>query len=628
MFIREIKTRNKKTGAVYKKHVLIESYRSPDGPRQRVLMHLGTVRLRKELWPLLAAELERRLSGRSGAEQLALLDLDGDVAFAADRAVAYEQFQKQRKLGKEPTDEKKDLQLIDLNSAATSFSRSLGPELLGHHFWQDLKMPEILADHGLSPRQRSLAEAVVLGRLIHPGSDLNTWRWIRHHSSIAELVESNLARTDKDSVYEIADCLLQHKRSIEDHLLWREKNLFPERQSLYLLDLTNFYFEGKALGNRLAKRGKSKQKRSDCPLVTLALVVDSAGFPIVSRVYQGNVGEPSTLKEILHDMGYDENDKQLEIPLLKPALAMDRGIATQDNLAYIRQCGFPYVIIERAPREKEYADPFAQCPESFERIERHAADPVWVRKVDGPDPETARVLCKSEGRVRKEQGIAQRWEKRAADDIERLSRSIERGRLRKADRVYTRIGRLKERYPGFDKRFSLTCELTSDGKNAIALVWRLKDNATEQKTKPLPGCYVIETSYRSMPAVDIWNLYMTLSRVEASFRSMKSDLGTRPLFHQLAVRTESHLFLSVLAYHLLINIEYRLAKSGDTRRWDSIREVLGSHRRNTIILRDDKGVIYHIRQSGQPETAHADIYAKLGVRDPLRKVRTEFKSRT
>jgi len=109
---------------------------------------------------------------------------------------------------------------------------------------------------------------------------------------------------------------------------------------------------------------------------------------------------------------------------------------------------------------------------------------------------------------------------------------------------------------------------------------------------------------------------MTLTRVEAAFRSLKSDLGTRPIFHQLAKRTEGHLFSSVLAYHLLNSIEHQLACSGDHRRWSKVRDVLSTHRRSTIILTDKAGVIHHIRHSGETEPAHADIYENLGAKDP------------
>ena len=164
----------------------------------------------------------------------------------------------------------------------------------------------------------------------------------------------------------------------------------------------------------------------------------------------------------------------------------------------------------------------------------------------------------------------------------------------------------------------MTVELSDDKKKARALTW--EDNKRETKdeeTEPLYGCYVIETSHSELEAMDIWHLYMTLTRVEEAFRSLKSDLGARPVHHQLARRTEAHLFTALLAYHLLICIEYQLAGFGDRRQWQTIRKVLRTHQRTTIIMTDEDDVIHHIRHCGQAEPCHRQIYTKLRVKNPL-----------
>ena len=230
MFVRETKTRNRNNGKVYKKHSLVESVRTENGPRQRTVMQLGAIDLPKSLWPMLAAELERQLAGLGGAEQLALLETDGNVRQEADRAMARYLFEKNRTVGQAPKwCGQRLLENIDIRSATTGWSRSLGPELVGHHVWNELQMPAVLEQCGLSERERSLAEAVVLGRLIAPGSDLSTWRWLRDLSAVGELTEAPVAQVKKDAVYETADLLLRHKKALEEHLLEREKQIFPDR---------------------------------------------------------------------------------------------------------------------------------------------------------------------------------------------------------------------------------------------------------------------------------------------------------------------------------------------------------------------------------------------------------------
>lgn len=213
MFVRETKTKDKLTGTVYRKHTLVESFRSKKGPRQRTIMQLGTLDLPEKLWPALAAELERRLAGQSGTEQSSFLKADKNVRKLADEAMEHYLFRQERKTERARRLEHRQLVGVDLNTATTSHSRSLGPELVGHQAWGNLRFPEILEGCGLSPRERSLAEAVVLGRLIEPGSDLATWNWIRNLSAATELVETSIEKVKKNSVCEIADQLLKHKEA-------------------------------------------------------------------------------------------------------------------------------------------------------------------------------------------------------------------------------------------------------------------------------------------------------------------------------------------------------------------------------------------------------------------------------
>ena len=620
MFIRETSTTNKKTGKVYIKHSLVESVRSPQGPRQRTIMQLGRINLPRDQWPLLAAVLEQELSGQTSLPGLERKSIPNEVRKTAEKSITHYQFSRNRKEESKRRKDQRQLKQIDLNTATTSWERSLGSELVGHHTYCKLQLPKILKECGFSARQRSLAEAVVMGRLIKPGSDLSTWRWIRNKSTISELTEVSLEKIKKDAIYEIADQLLKYKDQIEEHLFQREKKIFPDRGSLYLFDLTNFYLEGEATGNTLAKYGKSKEKRNDCPLVSLALVVDRHGFPVISRVYEGNIGEPTTLQKILEDLGLLPKDGQVEFPGLLPTLVMDRGLATKKNMGFIRSKQLPYIIIERGPRQKEYIELFRRYKETFECIKRKGRRDVWVQKVAGPDKDTVRVLCVSEGRKLKENGIARRWEARAIEDLNKFQRSVERGYVKAADKANQRLGRLRERYPGFGSRFVASIEVTEDGTKATKVCWERLSASTNKnisETDPLHGCYVIETQHKEESGPDIWKLYMTLTRVEDAFRSLKTDLGTRPIHHQLGHRTAAHLFISVLAYHLLISIEYQLHNQGDKRRWSTIREELETHQRNTIILTDDKDIIHHIRQSGQPESAHRDIYKKLDIIDPL-----------
>lgn len=597
MFIREIVTTNKKTQKKYVKHVLVESVRTPKGPRQKTVMPLGCLELPKRKWKALAACLERKLSGQNSlfAEEPAIEEI-------ALRAIDLYKVVEQKQAEKDVRQEGQQLKTVDLNSVSTSHHRSLGPELVVHETWRSLNMDSILANCGFIPKERALAEAVVACRLIEPGSDLSSWGWLRERTALLELLPMNLKDIGKDAVYEIADRLLLCKQGIEDALYREEqKQFFSGEHSIFLYDLTNTYFEGECVNNPLGKRAKSKEKRSDCPLVALALMVDQKGFPVFSQIYSGNQSEPETLESALNRL-----EKDMPPLLARPTLIMDRGIATKDNLKLLSDREYPYTVIERRQAEQDYTEEF-RALESFQRIGTDA-DPIYVKKLVEGD--LAKVLCLSYRRQCKEDGMNRLKEERFIEAMSRIARSVAKGSLKRQDKVWQRIGRVHEKYPSVAKYYTVTTQEKDQG--VVSVEWDLKEDVRYTR-EILTGCYVIESTQDELSAQEIWQMYMTIQRVESAFRSLKSSLGLRPINHQKADRTEGHLFVSVLAYHLLNTIEHKLQKQGDNRRWSTLRTVLSTHQRSTVILTDDEGKIHHLRISGTPESIHQDIYRKLDI---------------
>jgi len=296
---------------------------------------------------------------------------------------------------------------------------------------------------------------------------------------------------------------------------------------------------------------------------------------------------------------------------------MDRGIATKDNIALLRAKEYPYVVIERRATEKDYLKEFETAKDTFERMINgsDSEGTVYVKKVEIEIG--CRVLCLSEGRERKENAMDELKEERFLQDLNKLKVSIERKNILVATKVSERIGRIKERYPSIASHYEISLELNDERKKVVQLSWSKKDSRKRRST--LTGCYVIETSHRELEAKEIWELYTTLVRVEDAFRDLKTDLGFRPVHHQLEKRTEAHLFISVLAYHLLITIERELQIQGDHRRWATVRDELSTHQRTTVIMTDEEDQIHHIRVSGIPESEHAKIYQLLKVKDPLKR---------
>jgi transposase len=242
-----------------------------------------------------------------------------------------------------------------------------------------------------------------------------------------------------------------------------------------------------------------------------------------------------------------------------------------------------------------------------------------------PWEDGTRVLCLSTGRERKEQAMDVLKEERFLQDLGRLATSVTKGNIQLMEKVGERIGRLKERYPSIASHYEVLLQLDDDQRKVTAVTHTKKESRAKRQT--LTGCYVIETSRQDLEADEIWRLYTTLTQVEEAFRSLKTDLGIRPVYHQHKSRTEGHLFISVLAYHLLICIEKTMSEQNDNRRWSTLRKTLSTHQRSTIILTDDKDQIHHTRVSGSPESLHQVIYRVLDVKDPLKRKHTVIAQR-
>ncbi|MHB8320045.1 MAG: IS1634 family transposase [Acidimicrobiales bacterium] len=274
--MRETLTKNRDTGTVYKKHQLVESVRTPKGPRQRIVMELGTLELDKSEWKKFSSLVASRLAGKTS-----LFDDDPSLTSAAEAALSHYDYTKTEKQQKTSWKRTSEFVPVDINTASTSFNRSLGPELVANEFFKRIGFDEVLKSLGIEPQKRSLIKAQVIGRLIAPGSDLFTHRWIKNKSALPELLEVDISGVGKDQIYEIADLLIAKKEQIEAKLNKAQLRLFSKPE-LLLFDLTNTYLEGEGKDNALAKYGHSKEKRSDCLLVTLALVVDERGLPVYS----------------------------------------------------------------------------------------------------------------------------------------------------------------------------------------------------------------------------------------------------------------------------------------------------------------------------------------------------------
>jgi len=579
-------------------------------------MHLGTLTVPRIKWKRLAHALECRITG----QQSLLGTHDADIERLALNLVSNHELSKARikPLLDVPESAHRPQATIWLDSMRKQDELGIGAELLCMKVWEMLGFESILRKLRFSTVSIAITMALLFGRMISPGSERHTIEWFLERSALKEFPGfPNPSKYNKNRFYETADALYEHKDRIEDELFRNERRIFPHSEvTIFLYDLTNTYLEGHGLNNTLAERGHCKSKRYDCPLIALSLVVDDNGMPICSQIYKGNQSEPETMETMMKRLSQRIYGSQ-QIPMTKPTVAMDRGIATDDNVKWLRENGYHYIVIKREDGCEKYRNLFETERDTFELVSSKKSiygdnNSVYIHK-EPVDGDACCVLCFSEGKARKEMAIAAGKKNPFEEDIKNLNRSIAKGSIKRPRTISDKLERLICKHGKNSAKYE-TAVITVEGTvTGISLV--KKPEAPEKD--PLYGCYVIESSHAELSAERLWKLYMTLTRVESAFRSMKETLGMRPVYHQTAERSSAHLFITVLAYHLLATIENLLTQQGDTRTWGTIRNVMSTLQHGTVRMQTVEGSTYDVRFTADANAKQQDIIDKLGARCKL-----------
>ena len=601
MYVR--KTTRRYKDKTYTNYLLVESIHTPNGPRQKVVCSLGDLSPRPaEEWLRLARKVEEALVGQVNLFSEPDPEVDEIVRQVQEQRIAAP-----RKSGNASTDPSQttDLVTVHADRVTATQHRTAGPVHVGFQFWKRLEFDVILRRLGFSTKAIQLTCAMTLNRLIHPDSEHAMPDWIRS-TALGDILGVDFTGLVHDPLYRNLDRLHPNRAAIESDLVERERNLFQLDSTVYLYDLTSTYFEGQAKRNPKAKRGYSRDKRPDCKQVVVGLVISREGFPIAHEVFDGNTQDRKTLGRIL-----DLLKARVGMPE-GSTVVVDRGMAYAENIAEIIKRKHHYVIAGRQPERDEWLDEF-ETVEGFELVPRQPSplNPFQKKSVVRVKPvrrgNELIVLCTSEERMEKDRAIRHKQEGRFLADLVRLQGRIDKGRLKREIAIGEAIGRLKERYPRVSRYHTITYDSTT-GK------LKHEPNA-DKKTKAelLDGGYLLRTDRTELSAREAWLMYMTLTRAENAFRMMKTPLAERPIFHHLEHRVETHIFLCVLAYHLLVAIETTLLNQGVHTSWATIRQTLSTHQVATIVLPTDRGKVLRIRKGMTPEPGHLELYRLLNV---------------
>src|SRR6056300_655816 len=594
MYIRTSQQKSPSTGKTYITYRLVDTYRNPQGKvRQQLILNLGAYfAVPKEHWKLLADRINELLTGQ---ESLLALEpmLEKQAQTYAKRArPKYGELQ-QARLDYVPipqSDSDSDYHSVDVNSIEHTELRHVGIEALSVHATDKLKLQELLQSIGFNSKQCELALASIIGRLICPGSELHTHYYLTNQSALDELLGTDFSSLSIKNFYSIADKLLKHKDQIENELFQREKTLFSLKQTVTLYDITNTYFEGRALQNLKAKHGRSKQKRSDCPLVSLGLVLDGSGFAKRSEIYAGNISEPKTLEDMLGKLNVEK----------RATIIMDAGFATEENLTWLKNNDYYYIVVSRKAK-----------PVLEDDINRVLVKDTVNNKVTASIIHTAKdevtLYCHSEAKEAKAQMMRNKSRRRFEEELEKLANGLEKKTgVKKTDKINERIGRIKERHKKIAAQYKI--DIRSENNKVSAITW------FEKKQDEDLGVYCLRSNRTDLTEKELWELYTTLTDVEAAFRSLKTELGLRPIYHQKEKRVDAHIFISVIAYHLMHTIRYQLKQHNITFGWKTIRNLFRTQMRITTMMKSKDGKQLSVRKSSKATPEQQVIYKALGVK--------------
>lgn len=499
---------------------------------------------------------------------------------------------------------------VRLDQVRVERGRRFGDVWLGWMLWRGLKLDELARE--LLPGGREnvpwalMAAVLVIARLCEPSSELHIAEdWYRA-TALEDILGIAPGRVNDDRLYRALDRLLPHKRSIEEHLKHRLGELFALDYDLLLYDVTSVYFEGLAENNPQAKRGHSRDHRPDCKQVCVALVVTRTGMPLSYEVFDGNRVDVTTVEEIVGTM-------ESRFGLAQRVWVMDRGMMSRANLAWLRQTGRRYVL--GAGRNEVQRFSAQMADEQGWQTLRAGVEVKLLREGD----ETF-VLCHSLDRRRKEAAMHERFSQRIVQGLESLERRLKRAR-QPVDRspVERQIGRLLQRNARAAGRFTVRLVEDSALPAGVRLQWSTRDqwDALQRHTE---GCYVLRTNVHEWSAETLWQTYIQLTQAEAAFRTHKSDLSIRPVWHHRKERVQAHIFVCFLAYVLWKTLEQWQARAGlghsprtlftELRRLESADVVLPTAETPPREIR--------LRCVLRPEKAQADLLGRLGLRLPER----------
>ena len=513
---------------------------------------------------------------------------------------------------------------IDVDTLKHTDARDIGAEWLCLQAIRQLKLEGFLRSLGWSEEQVKLAVGHLIVRTIYTPSELKSMRIMRDNSGVCELLDLAIESVTQRKVYSVADWFLKEKAKIEKYLCQTTDDLFKPTNRIMLFDLTNFYFEGRKDGSRKARFGRSKEKRSDCKLLVLALCVNTEGFIRYSSVLEGNTADPKSLPDMVDKLiatnpaGGTDDQKVLVV--------IDAGIASQDNLDLIKAKGYNYLCVSRKALTDYEVKPDAKTV----TVHDNKRQPIKLQEVH-TEGEDYYLKIDSPAKALKEESMNRSFRKRFEEGLATIAASLtKKNGTKKYEPVIKRIGKLEGRYPSIARYYHIDVEKGKDDV-ATSVTWTL-----EIPEKQVYGTYFLRTNVRTLDEKTTWDYYNLIREIECTNRQLKTDLSLRPIYHQKDERSDAHLFLGLLSYWIVNVIRHQMKKENEKRKkadpnpkaeyptpyWTEIVRIMSTQKAVTSEAVNAMGEKVEMRICSTPTEQAADIYSMLNYKKmPFRKIK-------
>jgi len=615
---------------------LVESYRNSDGRVcHRTMLNIGFLGgegLRVDQLNLIQKILTQRVE--QAQNLLFEIPLSEDPIVNQYVETYYNRLVEEKRIDvlqdkpkKKPYAKGKDLEIIDLNSIRNKDIREIGAEWMSYQATEQLQIRSFLERQSWSDQDIRLAQTHIISRAVYPASEFETSRWIKDNSAVCEVTGYDIEKITKDKLYSIAKKLYGVKDELEQHLSLRTNELFDIEDKIVLYDLTNTYFEGRKQGSKLAKFGRSKEKRSDAKLVVLALVINPQGFIKYFSILEGNMSDPKTLEGMINKLRVKTSDSAQ-----KALVVIDAGIATEDNLKMIRDKGYDYMCVSRSTL-KQYSKQADAPTVTVTDNKKQRIDLCRVKSERNTD---YYLKVESHAKAMKESSMNEQFRERFEQELQKIADSLtKKSGVKQLDKVHERIGRAKQKYPSIARYFDIEIEYKpyvqekaskknkgqDKNKNqdnqaveinkpqiATAIKWSIKPDVDINARS---GVYFLRTTLESDNEELLWQSYNIIREIEATFRVLKTDLDLRPIYHKKDENTMAHLHLGILAYWVVNTVRFQLKQNGINSGWREIVRIMNTQKAVSTLAQNHVEEVIKIRRCSEPNKKVIQLYDVL-----------------